>query len=199
MSATIKCPKCGLMQERRVIFCNVCRTVLVESVVPGSNATDGLRRRLSPRPIEWHPSYNKAVLWALAIVLLFAFATAKDIIETVRRSKTPPPPLQLPSTRPTESMPTEREPSEGQLLSPGSREAELLDTLRNFPGVISIEKYAMTLQVGVSLNALGLSPREGAKGTADSIAATYKQVVGHPICVHVYYGDHNELARTCVR
>lgn len=64
MSATIKCPKCGLVQERRVIFCNACRAVLVESVVPGSNTS------MDPKLLTWS---RQRIIGGLICLLVFAW------------------------------------------------------------------------------------------------------------------------------
>lgn len=63
MSATMKCPKCGLVQEWRVVFCNACRAVLVEPVVPGSIAS------MDPKLLTWS---RQRIIGGLICLLVFA-------------------------------------------------------------------------------------------------------------------------------
>lgn len=64
MEATMKCPKCGLVQERRVVFCKACRAVLVEPVVPGSIAS------MDPKLLTWG---RQRIICGLICLLVFAW------------------------------------------------------------------------------------------------------------------------------
>jgi len=81
--------------------------------------------------------------------------------------------------------------------SVSATEEELLGTLRNIPGVTNVRKDASTLWIGVTLSALGTPPKERAQEIADYVSKTYKGHVGKGICVRVYYGNENQLARSC--
>ncbi len=81
---------------------------------------------------------------------------------------------------------------------PTQKQAEFASLISSTPGVTHVEWTSpFSLWVGVDLNTLGSPPKERAKESADLISNAAKNALGQGVCVHIYYGNNNELAKSC--
>ncbi len=92
---------------------------------------------------------------------------------------------------PTKSLPD-------NTYEPTPKQNEFASTISGTPRVLNVEWQApLSLWVKVSLNALGFPPKEKAKEITDMISNAGEKALDQGLCVHVYYGNYNELAKSC--
>lgn len=72
--------------------------------------------------------------------------------------------------------------------------------VKGLPGVVSAEwKSPISLWVKASSKAVGSPPKlEVAKQLADTLAERGRTALRQPFCVHIYQGNSDDLAKSCV-
>ncbi len=72
--------------------------------------------------------------------------------------------------------------------------------IKGLPGVTGVEwKSPISFWVKASAKTVGSPPKpQAAKQLADILAARGRTALRQPLCVHIYEGSNNELAKSCV-
>lgn len=182
--ALIKCKECGKEISSEAVSCPQCG-----HPIKIKNSTNNKETGCGTR-----------ILIVIVALIIFGYIFDCHKKESKHQTKYESQNIVLPeqTISPSPSSKPDLATRESSSQSLYEKRAKFAQTIARTPGVLKAEwQNPLSLWIQVNLNSLGSPPEARGKEVADMVANSGYDYIDQPICVTVYYGNFNQLAKTC--